>query len=448
MKLKPVLRRLLYGLAGLAIAFLLVLLFRPAPVPVTVAVAHRGPMAVTVSEEGKTRVRLRYRVSTPIAGRLFRIDLTAGDVVQQGQMLAQIDPLPLDSQVQSAQARLRELQAQLAGVDTQRTKPAALQQAEARIQGAQAVQRQAEARIAQAEAALEQAQRDRQRADDLYQRGAIARQDLESADLLEATRARELEALQREAEAASTEVAAAQDTLMILQAEQQDPDYLVDVYSAQIASLEAELANLADTADRTRITAPTTGHILRVFEESAGYVEAGTILLELGDPQQLELVIDVLSTDAVRVPVGAPVWVDRWGGPDRLTATVRLIEPSAFTQVSALGVEEQRVNIIADFDQAVPLGDGYRVDAQIVVWESESVLQVPVSALLRCDRPSSEPNTLGWCVFVVDNNRAQQRAVTIGQRSTEVEIQSGLDEGEIVILHPTEQIESGRRVSS
>jgi HlyD family secretion protein len=444
MKRHPLLRRIIYGLAGLLLVLLVGIVLRPAPVAVNVADVQRGPMTVTISEEGKTRVRSRYTVSAPVSGRLLRMNLLAGDGVETGQPLAQIDPLPLEGQVQSAQARLRELQAQLAGVDTQRPKSAALQQAEARVQSAQAAQRQAEAHVARAAAALQQAERDRQRAADLHTEGAIAQQQLEAAQLLATTRIRELEAAQHDQAAATAEVLAAQEAVQLLQAEQQDPDYLVEVYLAQMASVEAELVTLADAAQRTVIAAPAPGQVLRVWEESDRYVDAGTPLLDVGDPGQLELVVDVLSTDAVRVQPGAAVQVEQWGGPEQLRATVQRVEPSAFTQVSALGVEEQRVNVIAEFDQSVPLGDGYRVDAQIVVWQQPSVLQIPVSALLRCDRPQGDG---GWCVFAVDHNRAQRRSVTVGQRGTTVEILDGLEEGDRVILHPTEQIESGRRVT-
>jgi len=448
-KLTPTVRRILYVLAGLAIALLLALLLRPAPALVTVATVERDTLAVTVIEEGRTRVRSRYVVAAPVAGRLYRIDLEAGDPVNDGQVVARIDPLPLTSDVRSAQARLRELEAQRRGVDTQRPKPAALQQAQSRIRAAQAVQQQTEARIEQAEAALAQAERDRQRAETLQEEGAISQQAREDAALRATTRTRELEVARRAAQAAAAEVAAAQDALAILQAEQSDPDYLEEVYTAQIASVEAELARLADDAARTDITAPASGTVLQVMQESARFIEAGTPLIEVGNPDELELVIDVLSTDAVLVEAGDRVWITQWGGDDTLSATVRTIEPSAFTEVSALGVEEQRVNIIAELaeleDGEAPLGDGYRIEAQIVIWQEDSVLQVPVSALFRCEtEQTADP---GWCVFTVEAGRAQERQVAIGQRNPNAaQVLEGLSKTDTVILHPTEQIESGTRV--
>jgi HlyD family secretion protein len=433
---------LIYLIAGVAIATILVLAFRPAPIPVDVAPVERGNLRVTVDDEGKTRIRNRYVVSTPISGRLARIQLDEGDRVKQGQVVARIDGLPFNTQVREALARLRELRAERRGVETRRPKQEALLQAQARIRSAQAEAREAQTRIAQARAALNQARRDRQRTQQLYAEGAIARQALENAELEEITRVKELEAAQQEAESAIAEVTAAREALAILKAEQRDPDYLLEVYDARIASVEAELANLADRASRTEINSPVDGTVLRILQESARYVEEGTPLLELGNPSELEIVVDLLSTDAVKVQPGATVLIERWGGDRTLTATVRYIEPSAFTEISALGVEEQRVNVIADLDQdSVPLGDGYRVEARIVVWEGKNVLQVPLSALFRCAE--------AWCTFVVRDGKAQRREVKVSQRNNfAAAIAGGLEEGELVILHPTEEIETGDRVKS
>ncbi|MCG8361884.1 MAG: efflux RND transporter periplasmic adaptor subunit [Pseudanabaenales cyanobacterium] len=433
-------RRLPYFLAGLGALTLVVLAFRPAPIPVDLGEVERGELQVTVDAEGKTRVQDRFVVAAPVAGRLDRIDLDEGDPVEQGKVVARIDPLPLDTQVREAQARLRELQAEIAGVETQRPKPAALIQSEARIRAAEAERQATEAEVEKAEAALQQARRDRIRAQDLETTGAISRQRREEAELLETSRTRELKTIQRQLEGAIAEVAAAREELSILQAEQRDPDYLVDAYRAQIAAVEAELTNLADEASRTEIQAPVTGYVLRVLQESARFVAAGDPLIELGDPSDLELVIDVLSTDAVKVQPGASILVEHWGGETTLMAEVRYVEPAAFTEVSALGVEEQRVNIIGDFvDPSVPLGDGYRIEARIVVWRDDDVLKAPVSALFRCGE--------GQCVFVAENGRAHQREVVIGRRNEfEVVIKQGLETGEQVILHPTEQIEAGRRI--
>ncbi|NMF84686.1 HlyD family efflux transporter periplasmic adaptor subunit [Nodosilinea sp. P-1105] len=433
-------RRWLYVLGGLGVVGLVIYAFRPQPVEVDLATVERGHLQVTVNADGKTRVRDRYVVATPVAGELQRITLTEGDTIAAGAAVARIDPLPLTSQVQATQARRRSVAAQLAGVDTQRPKPEALAQANSRIRAAQAQHTQAQARVSELEAARTQAQRDRDRMATLHAQGAVARQDLEAMDLALTQRQQELETARQQVSVAQADIEAAQAERDRLRAEQQDPDYLIDVYQGEIAALDAELASLTVDASRTTIAAPAAGRVLEILEPSARYVAAGTPLLTVGDPNGLELVIDILSTDAVRVSPGDPIVLDRWGGDHTLEATVRQVEPAAFTEVSALGVDEQRVNVIADFvDPDVPLGDGFRVNAQIVVWQQEDVLKLPISALFRCDTD--------WCTFVKDNGRAQQRTVEVGPRSDfEAVVESGLEAGEQVILYPGDQIEPGVRV--
>ncbi|MBE9136352.1 HlyD family efflux transporter periplasmic adaptor subunit [Nodosilinea sp. LEGE 07088] len=433
-------RRWLYVLGGVGVAGLVVYAFRPQPIAVDLATVERGALQVTVSAEGQTRVRDRYVVAAPVDGKLQRIDLTEGDAIAAGDTVARLDPLPLTNQVEAAQARRRALQAQLAGVETQRPKPEALRQAETRIGAAQAQLAQAQAQVTEAEAAWAQAERDRDRTATLYTQGAIPRQNLEAQELQVTQRRQALATARQQVTVAQSDIRAAQANLAVLTAEQRDPDYLEAVYRAEIAAIDAELANLADDARRTTITAPAAGQVLSILEPSARFVAAGTPLLTVGDPNGLELVIDILSTDAVRVSPGDFINLDRWGGDETLQATVRQVEPSAFTEVSALGVDEQRVNVIADFvDADVPLGDGFRVDAHIVVWQSEDVLTVPISALFRCD-----PD---WCAFVDDQGRAQRRQVAIGPRSDfAAVVKSGLTEGEQVILYPGDQIEAEVRV--
>ena len=441
-------RQLPYILGGLALVGILIWAFRPPAIPVDVAEVKRGDLLVTVDEEGETRIRKRYLVSAPVEGRLARIKLDEGDRVTQGEIIAQIDPLPLESDIREAQARLRQWQAEKAGVETQRPKREAIAQAQARIRAAIAKQQEAVAKIERARASLAQAKRDRQRNQQLHLDGAISRQAKERAELAETTQIRALEAEQRLADSAIAEVNAAQQALSILLAEQQDPDYLLDVYDARIASVEAELAKLKDDANRTNIRSPINGYVLRVNLESAKYVEAGTQLLELGNPQDLEIVVDLLSADAVKVKPGATMFLEHWGGESNLKAKVRYIEPSAFTKVSALGVEEQRVNIIADFiDPEIPLGDRYRVETRTVVWSGEDVLLIPVSALFRCKPGNNQSLSPTWCTFVIENNQAQKRQLQVNQRSNfEAVIEHGLQAREQVILHPTEQIRPGTRV--
>ncbi len=449
--LKGIFRRLPYLFGGVGMLAIIIWAFMPAPIVVDVAEVRRSDVRVTVDEEGETRIRKRYVVSAPVAGRLARIDLDEGDRVTQGEVIAQIDPLPLESDIQEAQARLRQWQAEKAGVETQRPKQEAIAQAEARISVAVAKQREAAARVEQAKAALKQAERDRDRNQQLHADGVISRQEQERAELEAITKTRALEAETRIAESATAEVNAARQALAMLRAERQDPDYLLDVYDARIASVEAELAKLTDDAQLTNITSPIDGYVLRVNLESAKYVEAGTQLLELGNPQDLEIVVDLLSSDAVKVKPGATMLLEHYGGDTSLEAKVRYVEPSAFTKVSALGVEEQRVNVIADFINSQratgKLGDRYRVETKTVVWSGEDVLVIPLSALFRCEPGNNRVVSNTWCTFVVENNQAQKRRIQVSQRSNfEAVIQTGLEAGEKVILHPTEQIQPGTKV--
>ncbi len=433
-------RRWLYWIAGLGTVGLIALVFRPAPTRVDLVTVDREDLQVTVDEEGRTRVQDRFVVAAPVDGRLARIELSSGDGVEEGEVVARIDPLPFNSEVRQAQARIDSLRAEMAGVETQRPKDYALEQARDRIQQVQTEQRQAEAALVSAQAELTQAQRDRQRADDLAARGAIPDQDRETARLAETSRQQEVRAAEERLQGAIAAVNASQQELAILQAEQQDPDYLLRVYQGEINQVEAELARLADDAKRTDIISPVSGRVLRVTEESARYVTAGTPVMELGNPDALELEIDVLSSDAVKIRPGDRIQVNQWGGDAMLLAEVRYIEPSAFTKVSALGVEEQRVNVIADFfDPNVPLGDGFRVDTQIVIDKVENALTVPISALFPCDA--------GTCVFTVEDNRARLTSVTPGPRNTfDAAIQSGLVPGDTVITFPA-SVEAGDRVT-
>jgi HlyD family secretion protein len=429
-----------YWLVGLGAVGLVYLAFRPRPTAVDLVTVEQGELQVTVDAEGKTRVQDRFVVAAPVDGRVARIDLEAGDSVDSGAVVAQIDPLPLTSQVQQVQAQIRELEARMAGVDTLRPKDAALAQARSRIQTAQAAQRATEARLIEAEASLQQAQRESQRANQLASQGAISDQARESAELQATTRRKERDAAQEALAGATAEVNAAQEDYALLAAEQDDPDYLLDVYQAQMASAEAELANLADQARRTNITAPVSGQVLGVHEPSERFVAAGTPILGIGNPDALELVIDVLSSDAVKVQPGDTILVEQWGGDDTLMARVSYIEPSAFTKVSALGVEEQRVNVIGNFEGAVPLGDGFRVDTQIVIEDWQDVLKVPVSALFPCGDQT--------CVFAVADDRARQTEVTVGDRNTfEAVVEAGLQSGDVVIAYPN-AVEEGDRVTA
>lgn len=383
-------KHVVYSVFALALAGLAMLALLPAPIPVETAVVTRGPLQVTVAEEGETRVQDRFTVAAPVAGRMLRIALRDGDPVAQDQFIAEICPLPLS-------AREREEQ-------------------KARVAAAEALQREAEEQVRHAQADYEQARRDRERMERLARDKLVSPQVVEQARIEETTSANEVEAARFRALSAAAEVQVARAGLLAI----------------------AAPAGCTDTIVKVR--SPVTGYVLRVLEKGERVVEAGLPLLMLGDPARLEVVVDVLSSEAVRIRPGMPVLLESWGGGQPLRAQVRLVEPYGFTKVSALGVEEQRVNVIADFiDPPGLLGDGYRVEARIVVWEQDNVLKVPVSSLFRTGE--------GWSVFVVKEGRARLRPVAAGHRSDlEVEIVDGLEADEQLIRHPPSQIEDGVRV--
>ena len=384
---------ILIVLAGAVIA-LLTMWLRPAPTRVDTAKASRGPMQVTVDGEGKTRVRDRFTVATPVAGQLRRINFRQGDVVSLGQVIAQIDPLPL------------------APLD-----PRQRAEAIARVSAAEDAKREVDRMIERSKAVYDQARRDCERCELLVRSGDVPRQELERAQTEVAKSYREYEAAMSKAESAAHEVEAA------------------------AAALLAATQNQRPAAPAVKVQSPISGKVLRVLEESERVVPAGAPLVELSSPAKLEVVIELLSTDAVQIRPGALVMIEGWGGPEPLEARVRLIEPSAFTKVSALGIEEQRVNVVADFTtSSTELGDGYRVEGRIVVWRADDVLKVPVSSLFRRGED--------WALFVVENGKARLREVEVGQRtSVEAEIKTGLEAGAEVIVHPSNQIADGTSVT-
>ena len=378
-----------YGGLAVVAAALLWFIFAPSPLPVETAQAMKGPLQVTVDEDGETRARDRFVVSAPAAGRVLRIELREGDPVAAGQLLAELLPLPLTA---------REREEQLAA-----------------IVAAEASAREAAEQARRIQVELEQAHRDRQRMDKLAAGGFVAHQVAEQARMAEETKTNELEASRFRARSAEADAKAARAALLAMQ-------------SAPAGS------------GRIPVRSPAAGKVLRIPERSERVVSAGTALVTIGDPKRIEVVVDLLSTDAVKVMAGMPVLIEGWGGAKPLRARVRLIEPYGFTKVSALGVEEQRVNVIIDFvDPPDALGDAYRIEAKIVVWSGENVLKIPVSALFRRGGV--------WSVFVVESGRARVRDVEIGQRSAfEAEIVKGLQPGEIVVRHPSNDVAAGTRV--
>lgn len=380
------------SVVALVVLTLVVLALIPSPVEVETARVVRGPMRVTVDQEGESRARDRFVISSPVVGRLLRVEFDDGDAVKQNEVVARIDPLPLN------QREREEIQAQ--------------------VESAEAALRQARARAAKAGENKAQAQRDRDRAEQLAKEKVISDQALEQARNTAITSTQEFEAAQYSVEVAASELKIARAGLISMRANPGKPRPLIALRS------------------------PVTGRVLRVLEKSERVVQAGTPILTLGEPDKIEIVADVLSTDAVKIRPGAPVLLVGWGGDRPLRARVRLVEPYGFTKISALGVEEQRVNVISDFvDPPGSLGDGYRVECEITVWAGENILKVPMSSVFRRGQ--------GWSIFVIENGRARVRELEIGHRNeTEVEILKGLSEGERVIFHPANQIADGIRVRS
>mgnify|MGYP005840772733 FL=1 len=370
--------------------------FMPRPVAVDMATVTQGPLTVSIEEEGKTRVRDRYVIHAPMSGHLRRIELEVGDAVRPGQVLAVLEPARADA------------------LDP-RTRSQAQAQARA-AEAAFAVARQ-ELRAAEAEALL-------------------ARQELARAEALG-----QAEFLSRAA------VDQARTRVDRSDAAREAARHAVDVARHRLETARAVLARAAalqagGPTELMEVRAPVAGRVLKLVRESEGAVTAGQALLEIGNPQALEVEVEVLSTQAVRIEPGARVLLERWGGPP-LEARVRLVEPAGFTKVSALGVEEQRVRVIVDItaprETWQTLGDGYRVDARFVLWEAQDVLQVPASSLFR--------HNDGWAVFVVEAERARLRAVELGQRAgLAAQVLSGLKAGERVVAHPDDRIRDGIRV--
>lgn len=379
--------------AGLAYGFM------PRAVPVDVAEVKRAPLVVTVEEEGKTRVRERYLVSAPVAGFQRRIDLKAGDAVAAGEIVAAIDP------------------ARSAALD-----PRSRAQAEAQAHAASAALALAEDNARAATAAAQLARQERERAESLRRSGFVSEQAQDSARTAE-TRAQ-------------AAAAAAQQAVRVAR---------FDLDTARAALASAAQLQAHGVAHRVEVRAPLAARVLKVLHESEGAVAAAQPLLEIGDPASLEVEVEVLSTHAVKIMPGSKVVLDRWGGAEAIAGRVRVVEPSGFTKVSALGVEEQRVRVIVDFTSPhaawARLGDGYRVEARFVLWEGQDVLQVPTSALFRQGE--------GWAVFVIDGGRAHRKPVGIGQRAgLATQVLSGLAAGEKLVAHPDESVRDGVRVKA
>jgi HlyD family secretion protein len=372
-----------------------VLAFMPDPVPVDTATADRGAFKVTVREDGKTRMVNRYIVAAPISGTMPRVHLREGDRVEEGAVLFRIAPTPpplLDDRTRA--------------------------NARAQVSAAQAGKRQADAQIARAQAGYEQAESNLERERGLSESGVSSAQQLELAEYALRAAKQELAAAKFGAKVAAEQVAAAKTAL-------------------------GYVGKKPGPSDELEVISPTAGVVLRVLRQDAGPIQIGAPLLELGDPNSIEVVADVLTRDAVQINEGARVSIDRWGGDIPLAGHVHRVEPAAFTRISALGVEEQRVNVVVHFDHAGPdlpaLGDGYRVEVDIAIWEGTDVLTIPTSAVFR--------RGAEWAVFLLNNGKATDTRVKLGRRTAaRTEIIEGLGEGDTVIVHPSDRVSDGTEV--
>ena len=358
-----------------------------------------APLAVSVLEEGKTRIRHRYMISPPVAGFLNRVELRAGAPVERGKtVVATIQPQPASF-----------------------LDPRSRAEAEARVKGAEAATMRAEAEVERARASLSLVEKERVRAAELKRKGAVSLREFDTAEAQAAMSGRELRAAEFALEVAGFEKAQADAALM----QTQSP---------------------GDATARTiEIVAPVSGYVLSVIEESARTVAPGTPIMEVGDPTDLEAEIELLSSDAVGVRPGAEVSIEQWGGDRPMRGSVTLVEPGGFTKVSALGVEEQRVKVRVNFTDPIPpehpMGDRFRVEARIVTWHGDRVLQVPTGALFRRGGD--------WMTFVFEGGKARITKVEIAHNNgVAAEVVSGLREGQHVLLHPPDAVADGASVTA
>jgi HlyD family secretion protein len=388
-------RWLKIALGAIVLLALGVWAFMPSAVPVDIVAVARGDIEVTVNEEGRTRVRDRFVVSAPLPGRMERIELEPGDAVVAGK---------------TAVAQFRPTPPALLDVRTRAELEARVKAAESAVGGARAERDRIQAELKFAQSELQRAQK-------LVEERVIA--------------AREIEAAQRQAET--------------LQRARQSAEFAIRTSEHQLELARASLIQSRGTgAAAIPLYSPVNGVILRVLQESAAVVPTGQPLVEIGDVADLEIVSDLLSNAAVRVKPGQPVRIEQWGGDRPLEGRVRRVEPSGFTKISALGVEEQRVNTIIDFEgppgARQGVGDGYRVEVRVIVDSRKNVLAIPTSSLIR--------NGDEWAVYVVENDQARRRVVQLGQRnSLSAEVTSGLSENERIIVYPSDAVADGVRVT-
>jgi HlyD family secretion protein len=389
--------KVIVATAGVLVVVAAAFALRPKALVVDTSIVARRDLETTIDADGRTRVRQRYVVVAPVAGRLTRITRVEGASVRAGDVVARLTPLPLDSQ--------------------------ATMQAQARLDGASALVRGAAADVRVATANLDQRRRELSRAKSLAEVGGVAPRILEESELALVQAEEALRAATERARAAEADARQARAVLF---------------------------AREGNGATTVLVRAPASGRILRVPERSERIVAAGATLLELGDPASLEIVVDVLSSDGATIHAGDRVRLAEWASDsgehmNPVIGHVREIEPAGFTKISALGVEEQRVNVIVDVDKIPPgVGDGFRVEVSIIVWSSPKVIVVPRSALLQ-----ASGGTTGWNAFVVRSGRAEARSIRIGHvGGAAAEVIAGIDEGDEVVLFPSDQVKAGTRVSA
>jgi HlyD family secretion protein len=372
---------------------------RPRPVTVETTTVSTGPLDVTVLEEGKTRIRHRYVISPPIPGYLNRIPLRAGDRIEAGKTV------------------LATIQAQPSSFLDPRSRA----EAEARVKATEAAKMRAESEFERLQASLELAQKEKVRAAELNAKGAISRREWDSAEA-------QVTMLTRELHSAEFAVRVAE----------------FERVQAQAALAQAQMPANGKSEPLT-LTAPVTGFVLNVYEESARTIAAGVPIMEVGDPTDLEAEIELLSSDAVGVQPGAEVSIEQWGGAAPLRGKVSLIEPGGYTKISALGVEEQRVKVRVEFTEPIPathpLGDRFRVEARILTWRGANVLQVPTGALFRRGND--------WMTFVTAGGKARLTKVELGHANgVAAEVRAGLQAGQAVVLHPPDAVADGAAVKA
>lgn len=434
-------KRIIVLAVVVVVAFAAWLYSRTRPIAVDLATVSRGPIRAFVEEEGKTRIRHRYVVAAPIAGRLLRIEWKEGDHLKKGTIAARIDPLHLQAAVKEAEAQLESLRQKLAGVDRQKPKPEELQRAAVETEHARAAEGVAAFGLAEAKAARAKAEKDlvRSRAELEAKTGSPAEFDAAEAAELEA-KARE-NAAEVRVRLAGLESRAARLAEAIVKAQQHDYDWEEAAYRADIDALQAKLVSLEDDLFRADILVPINGQVLQVFEESERYVAAGTPLMEMGDLRVLEVEADLLSEDVAHMREGmAAELFGRALGDDVVKGEIERIYPTAFTKISSLGVEQQRVNVIFTFRvRGLNLGDRYRVEVRVILDEKKDVVLAPEGALFRHEGD--------WHVFKVEDGHARLTAVRTGVRNgLRREIVAGLAEGDVVILHPDASLADGKPV--